>query len=706
MKILSIDLGSYKTVVASSDTSAGEIILTKTGSRSTKMAIDYRNKIREFGNVNVTCKEREKVAEDIRKEIEELAEQMKNRGAERVKIMPTSHVYGLLNNLINNYTQAKGISSNELEIEIVVPSTYTQLHKNILIKILNLINPKVQVECITDSMALSSYYLSRRTPSSYRMVAFVDIGDAKTTATLAVIKDTNINVINRVTVEAGGRNITNHLLEKIYSGLDKSIPDLFSKKEFRVRNIKKIEWIKGAIFGLPSVSTQVDASYDKSVGVCITKADIEEVLDEFSELKKSLSLIHKEMNDESVLERYNLNSEEDIEQELQITGGSSRMFIFEDLVHSIFQLKPEVHLNADESIALGGVYRRLMESPFHRFRYDPLIKDVLDHPYVILISEENAETRAIRVFEKDTIFVKEMKSKILGKKYDTSIVLEQNPRKTVKLSKITERSTITVWSGDCPVYMLKLKPTETPAAEEGAPNQKQNTPEQTPSDGKKTVKLVMSLNGTGNVEITSEDVEMVDALDMLNLATLKRTEDAYLNREKTVLEIEGKINSIQASMFESIELLGGELSTLPSAEAVMADLWERSQTVESLAASAKSMQEVLAFEESVEKKLSLEKEWNTLATEVASKVSEAHSLELSPPKYPGVLSLYSISLHMENEAQKELERRERIRKYEEEQRQLAEQRKLEEQRREEEQKRAEEEQQNQDNQEGIKETSE
>ncbi|KAI5150629.1 hypothetical protein NEAUS05_2243 [Nematocida ausubeli] len=668
MKILSIDLGSYKTVLASSDTSAGEIILSRTGGRSTKMAIDYRNKIRSFGNINVTCKDREKVAEAIRSEIESLAAQIAAKGAKKADVPKTSHVYGLLNHLITHYAETKNISTNELEVEIIVPCSYTELHKNILIKILELINPKIGVECISDSIALCAYYLSRRSSDVPKIVGFIDIGSDKSTLTTASIVDTEIQVIGRSTVNVGGSAITEHLLRKIYNGLDKSIPDLFSKEEFGIRNLKKIEWIKGAIFGLSSVTTQVDASYDRSVGVTITKADIEEVAGAFSELEVELRRMREQIEKQGQITE---NTVIDVE----ITGGSSKMFFIEDIIQKTLNKKPEMHLNADESVALGGVYRRLMESPFHRFRYDPVIWDTTSHPYYIKVVGSSTNPRTIMVFDKHTRYVKEMKSKVAGKKYDPKIVLLKCPKKTVKIAKIDEESVMTVYAGDYPVYSLKIKEKTVQPEDDSKTEEKKEAVEEA-NDEKKAVKLVISLTSTGGIHITSDDVEAFSILDEMNMIEMKRSEDRYINKERMVVEIESKINSIQTGIYNTIELLSDSLSILSSAEKATESLWEHSQTVEELAASAKTMQEVTAFEDTLEKEVSLESEWNDAGKKLSDNFTEKYGVTITPPVYPGIHRLFDIFKFMQSEVIKEMERQERQRKYQMEQEQLEEQRRL------------------------------
>ncbi|OAG33145.1 heat shock 70kDa protein 4 [Nematocida sp. ERTm5] len=674
MKILSIDLGSYKTVLASSDTSAGEVILNETGGRSTKMAIDYRNKTRIFGNVNVSCKDREQVAESIRSEIDALADEMIKKGTEKVNIPRKSHVYALLNHVIIHYATTRGISINQLEIEIIVPETYTQLHKNILIKILELINPKMEVQCISDSVALCAYYASKRPSEETTPVVFVDVGHSKSTLTAAYIRNEEISIVKKATLNVGGQAITEHLIKKIYSGVDKNIPELFSQEEFTIRNLKKIEWIKAAILGLTSVTAQVDISYDRSIDVTIRKDDIEEVAGAFAELGPRVQDMINTLN--------NTSSEQEVN--IEMTGGSSKIFFIEEIIRNIIGKKPNVHLNADESVALGGVYRRLMESPFHRFRYDPVIRDTISYSYNIAILSNDAAPRSIMVFKEGTSFVKDKKLKIVGKKHDPSIVLEQCPRKTVQITKITEASQIILLSGNCPVYSLKLKePAAAEPSEDGkeAPKKPKNT------DSQRTVKMIMSLTSDGGVEISSEDVEMVSLVDMLNTASLKNAEDTYLSKERAIREIEAKINTIQAGIYNAIELLSDSLACLPSAEKVTESLWEYSQTIETMASTAKSMQEVIAFEEGLDKNVPLESEWAEHIRKHIAIQMEKYSVELRPLPYPGIINLYNVDARIQSETLKELERKERQRQYEEErkkreeerQRQIVEQAKMAEQ---------------------------
>lgn len=671
MKILAIDLGSYKTVLASSDTSAGEIVLTETERRSTKMSIDYRGKIRQFGDINVSCKEREKVVEKIREEIENVIAQqieLKETGKiENITLPSVSHVYGLLSNLILHYTQSRGIALGELEVVVIVPSTYSQLHKNIITKMLNMIHPKIARDCITDSIALSAYYLSRRSTEQKRLVLFVDVGEVQSTATMTLISNSSINILKRCTSESGGLDVTNHLLSRIYNGLDRSIPDLFSADEFRIRNIKKIEWIKGAISGLPSVSTQVDASYEKSVHVTITQDDINEVEERFDTLFDDLSYLEAKTN--SLLKNIEENEEINQDIEIELTGGSSRLFFIEKAIQKIFKKKPEVHLNADESIALGGVYMGLMESVFHRFRYDPFVTDLLNYMYYITVSDP-AGNRLISVFDCETSLIKETKSKLLSKSYDNKVVIRHSPMKTVKITKVSEESRIVVWGGHIsskeghPVYLLKLKPKpEEPKEDEK--DKKQKLSESTEKSKKqRSVKLVMKLTSTGDIEVSSEDIEMVNILDSVNFSAFKRAEDAYVQKEKLVQQIRTQVNTMQAAMFQSIELLSGELSSFPSADRVMAALWDYTQSVDSLLNDAQSLEEVKAFSEKVEKELSLQKEWNAYAAKTVKEVCNRSGIEstaVTPPEYPGAIFLFSPKAYAQKEVEKEIRKQEEIR---------------------------------------------
>ncbi|KAH9386235.1 uncharacterized protein NEMAJ01_1131 [Nematocida major] len=663
MKILSIDLGSYKAVVASSDTSAGEIILSKAGGRSTKMAVDYRGKVRTFGNVNVTCKEREKVAENIRKEIEELAEEIKNKSKclGKVSLPAQSHVYGLLNSLITHYATSKNVPLSDIEVEIVVPETYTQLHKAILAKIVWMICPKIAVECISDSMALSAYYLSRRSTEEKVFVVFVDVGDQKTTVTSACIHSGGIQINQRRTVPVGGMQITEMIFRKIYKEIDPKIPDLFDEREFRVRNLKKIEWIKGAIVGLPSVSTQVDVSYDRSVGVTITRSDLQQLEAVFEPVQTELQAVFQSMLETKALLEKEEGAENPMRIEVELVGGSSKIPLVEAMVHAATGCKPEVHLNADESVALGGVYRRLMESPFHRFRYDPLIKDILSEKYYILVEDAKTRARVMNLFDTGCRFLKETKSRIQGKKYDKSIVLEQPPRKNVKISKITETTEITMYCGDYPVYRLLRKAPAEPSAENTDDTQK------APAE-KKTVSLVVSLNATGGVDISSEDLEVVDVLGEVNMEKLRLAENAQIRKENAAIEIEGTLNTLQAGIFRAIELLSDELGSLPIVEEGVVDaLWEYSQMVEDLAGSARTMQEVNDFKEKAAKQFdpTLSHDWDAYAEKLTAEASKAHSVEIVQPAYPGVFGLFCVKTQVEKLAQQELDRKEKIRKYQE-----------------------------------------
>ncbi|KAI5171384.1 hypothetical protein NEFER03_0743 [Nematocida sp. LUAm3] len=661
MKVFSIDLGGYKVVAASSDTSAGEILLDVTGGRSIKTNIDYRGKKRSFGIVGSTFKQREKVAERVIGEIEQFCEfYLRNTDPEQKKEHNTpSHVYGLLTYMVNNYLDKQNsqleqkMSVKELEMQIALPSTYTVAHQMVLSSLLSQIGVS-NLSFTTDSQALCAYYLSKRAPSSYEMLLVVDIGDTKTTGTLSLIKEDHIKIISRETVGVAGSQVSQLIADIAYKRyIDTS--DLFPKKEFSVRNEKSINWIKSALSGLPEVSSQIDITHEASKDLTVSRASLEAPLTKIFEPVKNLliSLMQKMKN---YLES-SWNEETEPELTVEVTGGSSRLFFVQQLVEETCGKRPHFRLNSDESVALGGLYRGLMDSIYHRFRYDPLIEDILDHPYTLRVEHPSQAPRVITLFKEGSAFLKEPKSEMLKASYSTESPKKPlNPLKSVKVTKIFSESQMTICAGNYPIYVLK------------------QLPEQNSSETGRTLKFSIRLNGSGGVTFSSEELEFLSIPETIDFSIVSQKEQEISQKEKETVLCENMLNAIQTSLFDEIQLLSdSSLSEMPSAQQVVDVLWEHTNT---LPANASTEKQVKAWETKIIASIpqDIQKEWQQLAEKLTRAASETEKIALIAPEFPGILHLFDINEHLNQQVEhhKEEERKR------EEQRQREEQRRREE----------------------------
>ncbi|KAI5188692.1 hypothetical protein NECID01_0305 [Nematocida sp. AWRm77] len=705
MKVLSIDVGSYKAVMASSDTSAGEVVLMPSGSRSIRMAVDYRGKKRSFGLVGNSYKNRHLVSESIQKEVFQYAENLASTGQAIPKKADKSPLYDMVSHLVGAYAARESVRVSEIELELIVPSTFTEVHRQILSCLVKETGV-ASVSVDTDSQALGAYYLSRCGSGQTKLVLVADVGDTKTTSTLFWMEAELIRVLGRETVQVGGSLITESLFKQLYLEVV-DVPECFSFDEFKMRNKKTVEWIKNALAGLPEIKTSVDATYDRSVNVTVKKEEVEErYLGMFAEMQRSLARLGR------VAETVLAESEKAVPFEVQITGGSSRLFFVPGLVESALegpcrdlqgQCRAQVQMNADEAVALGGVYRKLMESTFHRFRFDPVIEDQAGAEYCLDVCSPGEERRVIPLFGREDRFFKNQKAKVVGAAYDKTIKLVQPLKKVVKLSKVTKDTFIVLYCGGYPLYEVKLKEKEeekekekekekeecgdgVSASEEalkskrreaeapGAPGEGATeagatiSPEKEEGEGSAPASLpsmVVWLNEKGCIMYKSADFELVSIVEKAGLGFGRVQDEKHTLIEAEIEAAEDRLNTCQTSLFKIVDMLSStSLKHLPSAEKISGMLTEQ---VMSMPMDVKTQAQVAEWEKAVEKAVGplVQAEWTERARATARDLSQKYSIDVQVPSYPGVLSLYPVEEYLLEKTEKEKAEADRRRMWEE-----------------------------------------
>ncbi|KAI5187018.1 hypothetical protein NEHOM01_1870 [Nematocida homosporus] len=667
MKVLSIDLGSFKAVMASSDTSAGEIVLNEPGSRDTKMSIDYRGKKRSFGLVGASYRNREKVAEEIRNEIEIYCTEYLAGYQKKKHTQNVSHIYGLISYLIKNYLKKQNLTAKDIELELVVPSDYTEAHKTILTKLVGQLG--TPVSCISDSQALCAYYLSRRTPAQSKYIIIADLGHSTTTVTLALISSEILRIRTRVNLAFGGRDVTNALATKIYNEQQKqSISDIFTLEEFKTRNAKQLNWIKNALTGLPEVKTQMDISNDQTIEIKISRQDLEQLIgQQIVALRTLLKEVYAKAEqdiDELVATATEDNPVERPSIEVEVTGGSSRLFFVPTIVEAATSLKAQVQLNADESAALGGVYRMLMESVHHRFRFDPVITDIIDVPYILKVEHASVAPRQLTIIPSGYEITRERKAKLVSAKYDSSVQIISPAKKLIKLKNVLPDSSLTISVGNYPIYTLSPL-TESPAESEP----KVDTKAKATTPGAKNVSFRAWIEPSGFLGFSSADLVAQPVIDQIDLSHTTKHEANFVAAELEATAVEDRTNSAQARLFESFNALSeGDLAQIPSAAQLTEELWLHSQSIPT---NLTTIKDIEAWEQSIEDSLKsvVEPEWNALAATLADKVAKDLSWTVKPPKYPGIFALYSIESTLRDTATQEIQaeeaRQEQLRQAEE-----------------------------------------
>jgi len=688
MKVLSIDLGSYKAVVASSD---GDVVLDPLESRSTRTIIDYRGKKRLFGTKMGSYKNINLVVENVQQEIADYGDILVSSD-KNVEPKEPSALYAMISYLVRNYMKRAGVAAKEIELVVVLPTMYGEVLRRILVLLAE--QTGVRASCIYDHQALLCYYLCRRTPAARKLLGIMDVGHEKTSFSLSLIEKNRIETVSHDFVYLGGRNVTEAVCEIMYRKVS-TCPDRFELGEFKARNAKGANHVKTILHGLPSVKQTVEVNYDSSVEVTITQ---EEVMEEvFWRFEDVVSMLQRMAEEAAALK--NMEGAEDMPIEIEITGASSRLFFVEKIVEDAFGVKPQVQID-DEAVALGGVYRKLMDSAHHRFLFDPVIFDVCNDMYSLKVESPEGETTTIEVFKGGVKSVKNTKESVVGVSYDPSIKLLTPPKKVVKVPNVRKATKITVMCNELPLYEMRLAEQRAPPAKdaeagageeetsgdehegagrsgengagnssrkESAEKEAQNGNEQ--KSHERTVSIAMWIDHNGYVAFESKDVEATPLLRKISFSKVRELEEAARQSELEVERVEERLNAAQTRIFDLKKALSDKdtpLGHLRSANRISEMLSE----YEFVPGDARTEKDAAAWEAKIESSIGpvVKAEWNEFASKVAHRVGKECEVALPLPAYPGVLGLLEVEERLRSVGKKKKLEEEEKRKREEKER--------------------------------------
>lgn len=696
MKVVAVDLGRSKTVVASSDTAAGEVVLTPAGERSIEMVIDYRGKKRIFGGFGNSMKKMEQVTSELVSGFLSLAQSAIRKLGDRSTVEPQaqdisqSDLYSMLVHLVDNYRTKYTVPLKEIQMYAILSPEYGTAVCRFLQDMFAAAG--VSLQCLPLKQALAACYLCTRSPERKKTVLFVDVGHSSLGMYLMDISKESIE--SAATVHAPvfpGRRILEAINSVLYTKVQ-NMPGVFdSPRDFSVKNRKQIKWINKALGGLHEVSVQVDINHEACAEVHVSRNEVLQasgnLLEEMETQLKSIKNVFRERQAQIQETNGSCNAEEaqsaaDCGVEIQMVGGASRLFFVHSLIEKVFGQKPQTHLNPDESAALGGVYRGLMESPFHRLRFDPAVLDTTGEEYFLQIvsSDEKDKKRTIKLFAQGSVFYKDTKSKYAQAVYNKDTKILSTPRKSVKITKVRKDTIITLrCAPDHILARLKVVPPEEkkrreeqgqskgPAADpeaieeadthhekNKAENKADGKPEGKPEPSLRTVTLVVSLDAYGFVTVSSSDVDVVYTRSLLNFEPLIRKERAALSAEHSIVQAEERLNLTQTRIFEVVEKLTEGKIPIASAQSTADTLMEKLTVMPS---SVSSLKEVTNWEADLEKEMEplLRPEWDALVQSVLVSYQASCPRPIPPAAYPGVLRLYEVEPHIQKVVEKILE---------------------------------------------------
>ncbi|KAM0685431.1 hypothetical protein COBT_003359, partial [Conglomerata obtusa] len=355
MENIGIDLGSYKTVIATSQNN-GTIIYDNQSKRTIQTALELRTPTRFFGN-NLPEPSR-KFASLRKRNFNNVQDTESNQSLfSFIKYLQT-----LASPHAGHYTLA-------------VPFYYGLKERADLYELCQ--EAGVNANFVTDICLLGMLYCVKfERSASCNSFLILDLGHSKTTAALFTKKKENEEcVLQPIFVEGickGGLSFDEKLINFIISKY-KIKDDLYSREKLRI----KINSIKCMLNNLNDYKFIIEIG-DDSFCVCVTKTEYFELIEEdLKQFKDFFNMILLKVKEEKLDETFSV----------EVVGGNSFNCYMREIIDNILNengMKSLFSMNAEESCGIGSAYA----GAFYKFgskmkvkMCDILVKDLFVRVY-------------------------------------------------------------------------------------------------------------------------------------------------------------------------------------------------------------------------------------------------------------------------------------------------------------------------------------
>ncbi|KAF9760903.1 Heat shock like protein SSE1 [Nosema granulosis] len=314
MEFIGIDLGAYKTVIASSRDN-GKIITDEQGKRSIRTVMELTKPIRKFGN-SITGEH-------------ELTIDLRHRGFVD-GLTKTENAKSLFMWLKYIDRTIKKYTTGNPTICFAIPSYFGEVERRVLLALAEASNMKIR-GFFNDISAVGMFACIRREKTQKKFM-IIDFGHHKTEVGVFEFNDSTFKPVYINSTEVGAEKFDEKLVDFIIHKYN-----LENKKIVREKIERSLEKVKTVLNASPTASTQAYIT-ETPLNVQITQEEFSIIVkDEVEKIAQFIDSVLEETKFEGVVE---------------VTGGNSSSFLIKGILDK--KVKYQSTLDLTESCAIGS----------------------------------------------------------------------------------------------------------------------------------------------------------------------------------------------------------------------------------------------------------------------------------------------------------------------------------------------------------------
>ena len=356
MEFVGIDIGTYKTTIASSKEN-GKILVDEQGKRSIKSILELTTPIRKFGN-NITGEHEQSISLRHRPFTNNINENTFFNTIDDMKV--DLMFFNYLNRIIKQNTTGNPF------ICLSVPSNYSNKDRRSIHQIAKLANLKIE-RIFNQISSIGMFAFLRRQLSDSKFVV-IDFGHSKIECGYFKIENFTFIPINIANIKIGAQNFDEKLINIIFKKY--KIDDTKLNREIIIRHLEKLKSI------LNNSKTAAIPIYinDTSITIQVTQEEFYIACsDELSEIKSFLSDFLNEID-------YKGNDN------IEFTGGNSSVKFINNIFENVYNVQSTLDLT--ESGAIGSSLGLACTIINNKYK----INDIIGRDIFVRVCKENEET--------------------------------------------------------------------------------------------------------------------------------------------------------------------------------------------------------------------------------------------------------------------------------------------------------------------------
>lgn len=404
MEFVGIDIGTYKTTIASSKEN-GKIFVDEQGKRSIKSILELTTPIRKFGN-NITGEHEQSIDLRHRPFTNNINKNIANMTADDVKI--DFMFYNYLNRVIKQNT------SGNPSICITIPCHYANKERRLSYQIAKLANLKVE-KIFNQISSIGMFAFLRRQLSDSSFVV-IDFGHSKVECGYFEIQNFNFKPMNIASLNIGAQDFDEKLINIICK--KHKIEEIKLNREIIFRHLEKLK----SVLNNSKTATIPIYINDSSVTIQITQEEF------FIACSNEIAKIKTFLTD--FLKDINYNGKDNIE----FTGGNSSVKFINNILEGAFNIQSTLDLT--ESGAIGSSLGLACTIINNKYK----INDIIGRDIFVRICKEDGEANNKSLVFKKCDFTDNIKFITYNKKSSFNVEFLENEN-SIGVLKIEKEET-------------------------------------------------------------------------------------------------------------------------------------------------------------------------------------------------------------------------------------------------------------------------